>query len=202
MALTVESPCESASDVGIYLADCARLEAAAVFAFELLARELGAYGAPASIVQRCLSAAADERRHTELMLAAARRYGVEAELPAAHERPLPSLAELARENTVEGCVRETWGALAAALQARTAQDPELAALYACIAPDELAHAELSWDIQDWLALHTDSSALSALASIAREQLLAEQTEPSASVAALTGAPRHALACELIRNLAA
>jgi hypothetical protein len=202
--------CEHAADcgdersqVGAYLAEGARLEAAAVFAFELMARELAAYAAPASLVERCLAAAADERRHTELTCDAARRYGFEPILPEAHVRPLPSLWQLALENTVEGCVRETWGALSAAVQARTARDPQLAELYAAIAPDELSHAELSWDIHAWLSTQTGAApTLQALAEVARAELLAEQIDPSPSVAALAGAPARHVACKLIRQLAA
>lgn len=193
----------SGPEVGAYLATSASLEAAAVMAFELLASELAAHDAPASLVERCRQAAEDERRHARLMLEAARRRGVEPLLPTPHTRPLPTLLELAQENVVEGCVRETWGALSAALQARTAQDPELAALYAGIAPDELAHAELSWDIHEWLAARTGSAdQLEQLGELARAELLAEQADASPSVAALAGAPTQATACALIRALAA
>lgn len=206
MALGCEhaADCDDArSEVGAYLAEGARLEAAAVFAFELMARELTAHGAPAALVERCWAAAADEQRHTRLTCEAARRYGFEPILPEPHVRPLPSLWQLALENTVEGCVRETWGALSAALQARTARDPQLAELYAAIAPDELAHAELSWDIQAWLSAQTGAApTLHALAELARAELLAEQIDPNSGVAALAGAPNCELACELIRQLAA
>lgn len=191
------------AEVGAYLAECARLEAAAVMAFELMASELSAHGAPASFIERCSLAAEDERRHTQAMTEAARRYGVEPTLPGPLTRNLPSLLELARENTIEGCVRETWGALSAVLQARTAQDPALAALYASIAPDELAHAELSWDIHAWLAEQTGASHhLGELAEVARAELLAEQDDAHSSVARLAGAPDRATACRLIRELAA
>jgi len=193
----------AAAEVGAYLAECAQLEAAAVIAFELLACELSAHAAPAALIERCLSAVEDERRHTRLMTAAARRYGVEPTRPAPLTRALPTLIELARENVVEGCVRETWGALSAALQARTARDPQLAALYASIAPDELNHAELSWDIHDWLAERTDSAELLLEhARVARAELLREQADPSAAVRSLAGAPDCATARRLICELAA
>lgn len=190
-------------DVGTYLAECAALEAAAVMAFELLASELAQHGAPTSLVERCRAAAGDERRHTELMVAAARRFGVEPALPAPHTRPLPSLLELARENIIEGCVRETWGALSAVWQARTAEDAELSALYASIAPDELAHAGLSWDIHDWLVAQVESPEhWQRLADLSRAELLAAQADAAPAVARLAGAPSRALACELLRQLAA
>ncbi len=194
---------ERAGNVGAYLAECAELEAAAVIAFELLATELATHGAPAALVERCLTAAEDERRHTQLMSVAARRYGVEPTLPAPLTRPLPSLRELATENMVEGCVRETWGALSAALQARTARDPELAALYESIAPDELAHAELAWDLRDWLATRLeDVTFLEDIAVSARAELLAAQADAAPIVAELAGAPGREVARDLIRQLAA
>ncbi len=196
-------PQSAAYEVGTYLAEGAQLEAAAVVAFELLASELAAHGAPASLVQRCRKAAEDERRHTALMTAAARRFGIEPALPAPLQRPLPSLLELARENTIEGCVRETWGALSAEFQARAAADPQLADMYRSIAPDELAHAQLAWDIQQWLVAQTGASQhLGDVAAEARSLLLAEQQQPSAAVASLTGAPQLALARQLIQELAA
>jgi hypothetical protein len=58
--------------------------------------------------------------------------------------PARSLEELAVENAVEGCVRETYGALTAIWQARTAKDPSVAAAVRRIARDETRHAALSW----------------------------------------------------------
>lgn len=201
--MALHGGCGGGTEVGAYLAECAELEAAAVVAFELLAAELTAHDAPPSLVERCHAAAEDERRHTLLMSAAARRYGAEPVMPAPLRRPLPSLRELAQENSVEGCVRETWGALSAALQARTAGDPDLAILYESIAPDELAHAQLSWDIHYWLATRLgDPSFLEDVMVAARAELLAAQADPAIAVAQLAGAPGRVAARRLILQLAA
>jgi hypothetical protein len=61
-----------------------------------------------------------------------------------------SLESLARDNAVEGCVRETWGALLALRQASRAADPCVRATMSRIARDEIRHAELAWDIERWL----------------------------------------------------
>src|SRR5262249_16118338 len=66
-----------------------------------------------------------------------------------------TLYAVARENMVEGCVRETFGALIAAWQASHAADPEIAQALDEIARDELRHAPLSWQIASWSATQVD-----------------------------------------------
>jgi hypothetical protein len=61
----------------------------------------------------------------------------------------PTLAELARQNAVEGQVGETIGALVATCQARAAA-PELRGVFASIARDEARHAELAHQLARWL----------------------------------------------------
>jgi hypothetical protein len=58
--------------------------------------------------------------------------------------------ELAIENAVEGCVRETFGAALALWQADHAMDPQIRSTMAAIAEDEAEHAQLAWDIAAWL----------------------------------------------------
>jgi hypothetical protein len=50
---------------------------------------------------------------------------------------------------VEGCVRETYGALDATWMARNARDPCVRAAMRRIAHDETRHAALSWQIAEW-----------------------------------------------------
>jgi hypothetical protein len=52
---------------------------------------------------------------------------------------------------VEGCVRETYGALVAMHQAETAGDSDVRALMTDIAQDEMNHAALAWRIDAWAA---------------------------------------------------
>jgi hypothetical protein len=60
-----------------------------------------------------------------------------------------SLEQLAVENAVEGCVRETYGALLATWQARAAAEPRVRAMMAAVAVDETRHAQLAWDLDAW-----------------------------------------------------
>lgn len=135
--------------VGLFFADVAALEAAAVPAFERLADDLERLGARRDLVARCRVAADDERRHTVMMGALARRFGCKpasARVPPAAPR---SLEDLARENAVEGCVRETFGALVASWQSGHADDDVIAHAMSVIAEEETRHAALSWDLASW-----------------------------------------------------
>jgi hypothetical protein len=125
------------------------LEAASVPAFERLVDELLTHGAPARLVAAARAAIADERRHARVIGALARRYG--GEPASAHVEPMAprALVELARENAVEGCVAETWGAVIAHHQAAHAPDRRVRAALARVADDEARHAELAWAIAAW-----------------------------------------------------
>ena len=140
--------CEDA--VGAFFAECAYLEAASVPAFERLARELRAHGAPARLVKRALRARADEVRHAKATVALARRHGAEPSAVVVDLLPVRTLLAIAIENAVEGCVRETYGALVAVHQAAHARDPRVAAIMRRIADDETHHAALAWDVAEWL----------------------------------------------------
>ncbi|MBJ6763839.1 hypothetical protein JGU66_23955 [Myxococcaceae bacterium JPH2] len=63
--------------------------------------------------------------------------------------PLRPLLDVILDNAVEGCVRETCGALVAHHQALKARDAEVREAMVRIAEDETHHAELSWDIHQW-----------------------------------------------------
>lgn len=73
-------------------------------------------------------------------------------------RAVPSLEEIAMENRVERCLRESYGAAVAAFQAARATDPRIAQALARIAVDEAAHAELSWSIDAWATARLDRRA--------------------------------------------
>ncbi len=138
------------SPAGAWLAGLAELEEASVYAFVWLGLELARLGAPAGLVARCTSAAADEIRHAQAVTKLARRYG--AVLTPASAPKLPeqrSLRDVATENAREGCVRETYGALVAVWQSKHASDPIVRSVMAQIAVDESRHAELSADIDAW-----------------------------------------------------
>jgi hypothetical protein len=96
-----------------------------------------------------------------------------------------SLAALAADNVVEGCVREAYGALVAAHQASFARDAQVRAVFETIARDEARHALLSFRIHDWASTkiadaesleHERRTALAELAASVRAPTEAERTE--------------------------
>jgi hypothetical protein len=144
--------------IGEYFATCAYFEAVSVHAFERLAAELAAHGAPARLVRAARRARRDEIRHARATRDIARRFGVEPSSPAPRDLPVRSLFDVARENAVEGCVRETFGALLAMHQRARAADLGVRNAMQAIALDETHHAELAWAIHRWALPRLSASA--------------------------------------------
>lgn len=138
------------AQLGEWLARTAQLEAASVPAFAQLALELALHGAPERLIARARKALRDEERHASIMGELARAAGARLlplDVKAIAARPLD---EIALENAVEGCVRETAGALLAQRQAESAREPRLKQALTRIARDEAEHAALAWDVDAWL----------------------------------------------------
>ena len=133
-----------------WLAHAAWLEAASVRAFVRLARELEAHGAPRWLIRAAKRAARDEVRHAKAMAAFARKHGSRVARVRVRERGVRSLEAIARENAVEGCVGETFGALVARWQSEHAMSPDVRAVMRRIAPDERRHAALSLAVDAWI----------------------------------------------------
>lgn len=182
-------PCGPA--VGAYIAQQAELEAASVRAFADLHDDLIALGAPVPLVRATVAAAADEVRHARVCDRLARRYGAAPDLRAIGAAPRRTRAGLAADNLVEGCIRETYGAVVAAYQARAARDPELRGAMRSIARDEAKHAALSWRLHRWLwpqlSAAERASALAA-AGPARAELVERAGEPDAELREVAGLP--------------
>ncbi len=139
---------------GAWFAEQAYLERASITAFCELATWLADRGAPPELVERCRAAAADEVVHAERMAAHAERDGHP--VPLAIPEPEPAdLLMVALHNAVEGCVRESFGALLGAHQARTCEHAELRELFATIAADELRHGQLAWDLHAYFQAQLD-----------------------------------------------
>jgi len=135
----------------------------------------------------------------------ARRFGAEP-LPAEIvPHPVRPLFAMALENAVEGCIRETYGALAAHRQAFAAADREIAVAMAEIAEDESRHAALSWEIAAWIEplLRADEREELRIAKArAFSELRAEaETEPSAVLVEQAGVPDAETAQALLTHLA-
>lgn len=161
---------DAGSELGALFAKAAWLEAASVPAFLRLADELRAHGAPEALVKAARRSAGDEVRHTRAMQALARRHG--AEMPEVDLPPFEprSLEEMLRENAVEGCVRETFGAFVAGWQGRTAKDPEVRSTLRAITRDEVRHAELAWAVDAWAQERLSTAQREHLRQARREAL--------------------------------
>lgn len=196
--------------VGQFFATAAELEAASVSSFERLERELESHGAPADLRRRARSAAEDERRHARVTHALAGHFG--AGTGAANEdacattapRHVRSLDSVALENAVEGCVRETFGALTATLQAERATDPRVRAAMRRIATDETAHAALAWSIASWLSTQLDADTQKAIQSAMSEAIdgLAREmaADPPADLQAVCGLPSSREAASMLAGM--
>jgi hypothetical protein len=179
--------------VGAHFARSAELEAASVPAFETLERELLAHGAPASFAARARLAARDEVMHARDVARLARKLGGRPckprVVPLAAAR---SLEAIALENAIEGCVRETYGALVARHQAARARLPAVRRLYARIGVDETRHAALAWDIARWVESRIGAAARRRVRSATRDAVLAlheSAREPvSPALADIAGLP--------------
>jgi hypothetical protein len=135
-----------------WLAESARLEAASVHAFLRLAAELTEMGAPDLLVREAERSAKDEIRHARVTRGLARRRGAAvARVAVRHPKKKRSIEAFALENAVEGCVRESFGAVVAHRQALLAKDADVRGAMAAIADDETRHAALSWAVAGWLA---------------------------------------------------
>jgi hypothetical protein len=162
--------------LGDYFARASHLEAASVRAFERLQRELMAHGAPQELRDAAARSACDERRHARVTARIARRFG--GQPPKVRMKPSAarSLERIAVENVVEGCVRETAGALIATWQASKASDPEVRRCMKSIAADETRHAALAWAVAGWLETRLSSRAIERVARARRAAVARLESE--------------------------
>ena len=207
----VDDPADGTHDCGAHVAgahdivarhfeNAAALEAASVLAFRRLARELAAHGAPSSLVSRALASARDEVRHARVVGCLAEEHGGRRRGVRRTTLPVRALDEIAVENAIEGCVRETFGALVASWQGVAAATPSVRATMRAVGRDEERHAELAWDVARWAEPRLGPAARRRLARARRaavaelERGLAVETpEPLVRVA---GLPTRAVAQKL------
>jgi hypothetical protein len=182
----------AASELGGLFAMASELEAESVESFFTLAKTLRRFAAPESLVRAAEAAARDERRHARSLGRLAARFGATPRAPRSGGREARSLFELARDNGVEGCVRETFGALVATRQAMAARDPYVAEAMRSIARDETRHAALAFAVAAWVkpALteleQTDLERATGAALLALKAECAE--DPSAALREAAGLP--------------
>lgn len=194
----------AARGAGAWFGRVAALEAASIAAFRTLARELVHHGAPPALVRSAQAAARDEMRHTRSMGALARRFGSAARAVAFPLAPVRGLEAIATENAVEGCVRETYGALLATWQAGHATDPVVRAAMQVVARDETRHAALAWRVARWIEQRLDAPARARVARARRaavdelERSCARPVPPE--LVQLAGMPGAAQSAALVESL--
>lgn len=176
-----------------------------VTAIEVSHIELAHHGAPNALVERSRQAAQQELRHYKLMGSLAMRFGADAEPSVVEEAAsIRSLYEIALENAIEGCVRETYGAVVANCRAGEAQDPAVAAVMAEIADDESGHAGLSWEIAAWLEPQLTEGERERLERAKRDAVrwLAHEVlaPPPAEIVRTAGMPPANVAARLVAQL--
>lgn len=187
------SPSAKGTSLGAHFAMTAELEAASVPAFYRLARELRAHGASPDLVARAEKAAREEIQHARSMRKLAERFGGAPELPKIGLLAVRPLAAIAEENAREGCVRETFGALLATIQAVRSPDEAIRAAMETIAADETEHAALAWDVAAWLDTQIDHEARGAVRrakQAAYESLLEVACADSAARGRESGRPEE------------
>jgi hypothetical protein len=188
-----------------FFAESAYLEAASVVAFERLADELTTLGAPAELVARARKSRDDETRHAAIMDGFVRGLGCTPR--AVQIAPMQARSELAiaLENAVEGCIRETFGALVAHYQANAAESAEVRESMRRIAEDETSHASLAWDVAAWLEPRLSDAEREQLAGARlgalRELSVSLQRDPSSELRSGAGLPGAVEAEQLLAALA-
>lgn len=160
-----------------WVARAAMLEGASITAFARLVRALEHHGAPPALIAEARRAIADEALHAQLCARLAAQLGATVPEVVVEPRDLPTLEQLAIENAVEGEVGETFGALIAACQARTAADPDVRAVCAILAVDEARHAQLAHELGAWLATRLSPGARAEVA-MRKRRAIAELLDAS------------------------
>jgi hypothetical protein len=119
-------------------------------------------------------------------------------------RAVRSLGRLAMENAVEGCVRETYGALLACWQAQSAGDADFRTAMVRIAEDEARHAELAWAIARWAEPRLERGAQRRVKSARHAAWRALETElacaQDSDLRRTVGIPAPSLAVRMMREL--
>jgi hypothetical protein len=151
-----------------YFARAYHAEASSVAAFLQLRSELDLHNAPKELLERCSVAANEEVHHARMMAKMAKDCGNELPTLDFGELPHRSLFDLVLDNAIEGCIFESYSALKAHFQAQNAIDSGIRAIMKVIATDETKHAQLAWDIHQYL--------MSLLSSTEQQQIRIAQQQ--------------------------
>jgi hypothetical protein len=206
-SLLASGDTEAPNAIGAFFAEAARLEAASVCAFRVLARELAAHGAPRHLISAARRSAREELNHTRSTRQLAFRYGATPlRATFAEQPPIRSLEEVASENAAEGCARETYDATVNLWQGIHAKDPVVASAMRTIGDDETKHAELGWAVAQWIEPRLSVAARNRVRQV-RASAFADlttqiQPEPPPSVLVWTGYPSRASREHLLKAVSA
>jgi hypothetical protein len=142
-------PGSSSASAGIGLgksfAAMAANEVEAVFAFEQLSRELAQHGLDDSFIEAALKSALQEREHAEVMSRATRATGGSFEVQR-NEFESRTAFEIAKDNAVQGCVREHFGSLVGLFQSVNATSSLVRHSMAAVTKDEISHGAFSMEL--------------------------------------------------------
>lgn len=201
----LDEPCDVRDETPVAraLAEMARIEAASVHAFRRLERSLGELGADEGTLARVRRAARDEIAHARRVSSLAKARGGLRRPVRVDRARRASTYELALENAVEGCVRETLGVAYLAHQRAHAADPELRALADALYEDELDHAALSWDLVAFFDDHLDADERASLREAQRralDEVVDEIGRVDPRVAQALGLPPRAVVARLVEGL--
>lgn len=169
--------------LGGALANMAAHEGAAAFAFAELAREVEAHGLSSQLVNAAKRAAVEEVRHTQLVGTLAHARGGRFEVRVNRRHEARSLEEIALENAVEGCVRETLGAMVGLYQSQHAHDARVREVMKIVSADELGHAAWSHALAETLESRLPLSARRRVRSAREESLQTAAKELATAVEA-------------------
>jgi hypothetical protein len=190
--------------LGAWLAANAHLEAASIDAFEILTAELGAHRAPPALIRAARAAGADEYRHAEIVGRLAAQRGAVPPAAQVNRGPIRDLESVARENAVEGCVRETYAVVLALRQGCAATDPAIRSAMAGIARDEARHAALAWAVDAWSRALLTPAARRRVSEARHEAFERLITAPLANLSCedreLAGLPDEDAAAQMAREL--
>lgn len=183
----------------------ALVEHASVASFSRFSLALLAVGAPTDLVVGAHRAALDEIEHARDAFALASAYlgqpcGPGA-LPMPASMPLPTtLAELAVETFVEGCLNETVAVVQAAERLEHSRDPAVRHALARVVDDEARHAELAWRTVAWALREGGAEVRNVLEDVLRRRALQPERTPSAApVSARLVAHGHMAPADLART---
>ncbi len=174
--LSVSQGSKVADDIGGYFARAAQEEMTAVFAFQEMLENLKSFDAPQQLLDDCERAICDERRHMIMMSNMAKRHGCSSAIITLPKQKSVSLFELAKHNAIAGCIEETWAALIAIHQSKHTK--HYSKLFDIIAKDEVFHAQLSWDIHEWLMTRLSKKEQQKITEIMKQHI--EKFSPTTS----------------------